>query len=101
MRRDKKLAEEILRTLAIDEQWSMDLRMLVGKLKDKATELAIHYHAALLEDIGLVTISEGISTSSSGGGGVTQYVRVTSAGQDCFENLDKPNATLTWTKLGS
>lgn len=101
MRRDKNLAEEILRTLVVDEQWSMDLRLLVGKLKDKATESTIRYHASLLEDIGLVTISEGISTSSSGGGGVTQYVRVTSAGQDRAENTDKTDPMDTWVPLSS
>ncbi|WP_206998965.1 hypothetical protein [Trinickia mobilis] len=99
MRRDKKLAEEILRTLVLDdEHWNMELRLLVQKLKDIAPENVVRYHVRLLEDIGLVIVSD-VSISSSGVPNLS--VRVTSAGQDRAENSDKPDAMETWAILGS
>ncbi|WP_107153357.1 hypothetical protein [Trinickia symbiotica] len=88
MRRDKELAEEILRTLVLDEHWHMDMRMLVERLKDKAAESAVRYHAVLLQDVGLVKVDQGV-------------IRLTSAGQDRAENSDKLDPMATWAALGS
>jgi repressor of nif and glnA expression len=88
MRRDKKLAEEILRTLVLDDDWEMNVNALVRKLDDKASDSSIRYHVRLLEDISLIEITSGGT------------IRVTSAGQDRAENSDKPDATATWSALG-
>jgi repressor of nif and glnA expression len=89
MRRDKKLAEEILRTLVLDDKWNMTISTLISKIGDKASDPAVRYHVRLLEDIGLVDVS---STGS---------IRVTSIGQDRAENTDKPDSMSTWAELGT
>jgi repressor of nif and glnA expression len=89
MRRDKKLAEDILRTLVLDDDWKMSINKLVSKFEDKAPDSSIRYHVRLLEDIGLIEVT------SSG------TIRVTSAGQDRAENSDRPDAMSTWSTLGS
>ena len=89
MRRDKELAEEILRALVLDENSHLNLSTLVEKLKDQAPEATVRYHTLLLEDIGLVKISD------------KAYVRVTSAGQDRAENRDKIDPMATWASLAS
>lgn len=89
MRRDKDLAEEILRTLVLDEQPTLHMTTIAEKLKERAPEATVRYHTLLLEDIGLVTISE------------KAYVRVTSAGQDRAENRDTVNPMATWVSLGT
>jgi hypothetical protein len=87
MRRDKKLADEILTTLVLDENSSMELGALVQKLKDKAEVSAIRYHVDLLEDSGLVTLSDAFPGSN---GPEILFVRVTADGQDYFDSLENP-----------
>jgi repressor of nif and glnA expression len=89
MRRDKKLAEEILRALVLDDGWTMSINTLISKFKDKTQDSAVRYHVHLLQDIGLVVVS------SSGS------IRVTSIGQDRAENTDKPDSMSTWAELGT
>ncbi len=89
MRRDRKLAEEILRTLVLDDGWTMGIPMLVNKLKDKASESAVLYHLRLLDDIGLIEFIQ------------ANVIRVTSTGQDRAENSDKQDPIATWASLGS
>lgn len=89
MRRDKVLAETILRTLVLDDGWTMSAANLIIKLKEKASDAAILYHLRLLEDIGLIEFIQG------------NVIRVTSAGQDRAENADNPNAMATWSALSS
>ncbi|MFM0630756.1 hypothetical protein [Paraburkholderia xenovorans] len=89
MRRDKKLAEEILHTLVVDEGWTMSIGNLIGKLKEKADDAAIRYHVQLLADIGMLDLSN------------ANYIRVTSAGQDRAENRDTKNPMATWAELGA
>lgn len=89
MRRDKKLAEEILRTLVLDDRWTMTIGTLISKIGDKASDPAVRYHVRLLEDIGLLDVS------------ATGSIRVTSIGQDRAENGDKTDPMATWAELGS
>jgi repressor of nif and glnA expression len=89
MRRDRKLAEEILRTLVFDDSSTMSVNTLTSKVEGKASDSAVLYHVSLLEDVGLVEIP------SNG------YIRVTSAGQDRVENTDKQDPMATWAILGN
>ncbi|MFB9123319.1 hypothetical protein E2553_00120 [Paraburkholderia dipogonis] len=81
------MAEEILKTLVLDDSWTMDLRSLVARFDGKSTEGEVRYHAHLLEDIGLVEIRQ------------NGYIRVTSSGQDRAENRDTKDPMATWASL--
>jgi repressor of nif and glnA expression len=89
MRRDRKLAVEILRTLVHDESGTMSINTLIAKLEERSSDSEVHYHVQLLQDVGLVEIQ------------ANGYVRVTSAGQDRAENNDKQDPMATWADLSN
>lgn len=88
MRRDKKLAIEILRTLVHDKSGTMSINTLTAKLEEKSSDSEVYYHVQLLQDVGLVEIQ------------ANGYVRATSAGQDRAENNDKQDPMATWDDPG-
>ncbi|QYD67992.1 hypothetical protein KZJ38_17090 [Paraburkholderia edwinii] len=88
MRRDKKLAIEILRTLVHDKSGTMSINTLTAKLEEKCSDSEVYYHVQLLQPVGLVEIQ------------ANGYVRVTSAGQDRAENNDKQDPMGTWADPG-